>query len=136
MHIKDTSLIGEFVDSWNATTLRVKEMDDIISDIIAKSDDMIQEVRILHQKLDAIIIRQQQAKQIEARPSVVNAIKVDLGTDYNTYLTNIFIVYSASGSTPTEPVFFKDAEGVQQLLEWGDFSEFYREYCFTILEAR
>jgi hypothetical protein len=135
MHIKDTSLVGDFVNRWNATTERMKEMDIIVADIIAKSDDMIEEVKILHQKMEALLVKQQQAKQTKLQPSVVNSINVDLGTDYNTYLTNIFIVYAAAASSPTEPVFFQDSKGEQQLLEWADFSELYREYVFTVLES-
>jgi len=135
MYIKDTSLVGEFVDRWNATTEKVEEMDVIVQDIIAKSADLIEEIRILNQKIEVLLVKQQQAKQTKLQPSVVNTINVDLGTDYNCYLTNIFIVYAAAASSPTEPVFFQDSKGEQQLLEWADFSELYREYVFTVLES-
>lgn len=134
MHIKDTSIIGDSVDKWNATSEKVAELDISNEDIIAKQLDLIEEVKILNQKLEVLLVKQQQAKLTKSQPSVVNSINVDLGTEYNCYLTNIFIVYAAAASSPTEPVFFQDALGAQELLEWSDFSEFYREYVFTILE--
>lgn len=134
MHIKDTSIIGPSVDKWNLTSDRVDSLEYTNEDIIAKQLDLIDEVKILNQKLEVLLVKQQQAKLTKSQPSVVNSINVDLGTDYNCYLTNIFIVYAAAASSPTEPVFFQDALGAQELLEWSDFSEFYREYVFTILE--
>lgn len=134
MHIKDTSLIGDSVDKWNATSEKVNELDISNEDIIAKQLDLIEEVKILNQKLEVLLVKQQQAKLTKSQPSVVNTIPVDLGAEYNCYLTNIFVVYSCKGVYPTEPVFFKDANDEQVLLEWREFSEFYTEYVFTILE--
>jgi hypothetical protein len=135
MHIKDTSLIGPSVDKWNATVDRVDSLEYTNEDIIAKQLDLIEEVRILNQKIEVLLVKQQQAKQTKLQPSVVNSINVDLGTDYNTYLTNIFIIYHTAAGSPTEPVFFQDSKGEQQLLEWGDFWQLYREYVFTVLES-
>jgi uncharacterized protein (UPF0371 family) len=136
MNIKDTSLIGPSVDKWNATYDKVAELDIATEDIIAKQLDLIEEVKILNQKLEALLFKQQQAKQTKSQPSVVNSINVDLGAEYNCYLTNIFVVYSSKGGSPTEPVFFKDANNEQVLLEWHEFSEFYTEFVYTVLESQ
>jgi hypothetical protein len=131
MNIKDTSLIGARVEKWDSYAEKLEKLDESVK---ALKDKIIEVHKDLTQLARQERREQQQEKQ--GKPSVVNSIKVDLGAEYNCYLTNIFVIYQARKGSPTEPVFFADAEGDSQLLEWHEFYDFYREYAFTVIEDR
>ena len=128
MKIKDYLVQGPRSEKWDDTAEKLVKLDAAVN---ALKDKIIEVQKGLNQ--EARRERQEQQKE-QGKPSVVNSIKVDLGAEYNCYLTNIFVIYQARKGSPTEPVFFADAEGDSQLLEWREFYDFYREYAFTVIE--
>lgn len=134
-NIKDYLLRGAFVDKWNCTSVRVKELDNIIEDQMFKLNDLCKELKVIRERIETLFIKLDQTKKNIEKPSVVNSIAVDLGVEYNCYLTNLFTVYQETNVDPTEPIFFKDSNGEQVLLEWHEFVDFFKEYCFTIFES-